>query len=164
MATVISNLLKSFESEHAATRKCIERIPVSTYEFKPHPKSMVMGYLVYLVCDIPRWISEMILHDQIDLANFKKEQPRTTEAMVKFLDDNIAGATSAFQQLKEDRLDLPFSLVSGAQLLSKVPRLDSITSTINHWVHHRGQLTVYMRLNDILIPSIYGPSADDRTF
>jgi uncharacterized damage-inducible protein DinB len=164
MNTVISNLLKSFESEHAATRKCIERIPVSTYEFKPHPKSMAMGYLVYLVCDIPHWISEMILRDQIDLANFKKEQPKTTEAMVKFLDDNIAGATTAFKQLKEDQLELPFSLVMGAQLLSKVPRIESVTSTINHWVHHRGQLTVYMRLNDILIPSIYGPSADDRTF
>ena len=164
MATVISNLLKSFESEHAATRKCIERIPVSTFEFKPHPKSMVMGYLVYLVCDMPRWLSTMILHDQIDLANFKKERPETTEAMVKFLDDNIAGAVAAFKQLKDDRLELPFSLVSGSQLLSKVPRLDSITSTINHWVHHRGQLTVYMRLNDILVPSIYGPSADDNPF
>ena len=164
MATVISNLLKSLESERAATRKCVERIPVSTYEFKPHPKSTHMGYLVHLVCDIPRWMTEMINNDQIDLANFKSEQPATTEAMVKYLDDNIAGAIEAFKRLKEDRLELPFSLVSGPQLLMKTSRLDSLTSTINHWVHHRGQLTVYMRLNEILVPSIYGPSADDNTF
>ena len=164
MATVISNLLKSLESERAATRKCVERIPESAYEFKPHPRSMVMGYLVYLVCDIPRWVSEMIKHDQIDLSNFKREQPVTTAAMVKFLDDNMAGAVEAFKQLREDRLDLPFSLVTGPQLLSTMTRLESLTSTISHWVHHRGQLTVYMRLNDILVPSIYGPSADDNTF
>ncbi|HTF17042.1 MAG TPA: DinB family protein [Chryseolinea sp.] len=164
MATVISNLLKSLESEHAATRKCIERVPVSAYEYKPHPKSMVMGYLVYLVSDIPRWITAMIDHDQIDLATFKSERPATTEAMVAYLDNNLAGAVTAFKGLKEDRLDLPFSLVAGPQLLDKTSRLDSLTSTINHWVHHRGQLTVYMRLNEILVPSIYGPSADDNTF
>lgn len=162
MATIISNLLKSMESEHAATRKCIERIPVSAYEFKPHPKSMVMGYLVHLVCDIPNWVAHMINEDKIDLANFKKEQPGTTEDMVKYLDKNIAAATAAFKKLKEDRLELTFSLVMGPQVLSTTPRLDSITSTISHWVHHRGQLTVYMRLNDIAVPSIYGPSADDN--
>lgn len=163
MATsVINTLLKSMESEHAATRKCIERIPVSVYEFKPHPKSMVMGYLVHLVCDIPNWLKHIMDDDKIDLANFRKEQPKTTEAMVDYLDNNVAGAVAAFKRLREDRLELPFSLVSGAQMLSTTPRLDSITSTINHWVHHRGQLTVYMRLNDIAVPSIYGPSADDN--
>lgn len=150
------------ESEHAATRKCVERIPVSAYEFKPHPKSMVMGYLVHLVCDIPNWIAYMIREDKIDLANFRNERPQTTEDMVKYLDQNIASASAAFKALKEDRLELPFSLYGGPRLLSTMPRLDSITSTISHWVHHRGQLTVYMRLNDIPVPSIYGPSADDN--
>lgn len=164
MATVISNLLKSLQSEHAASRKCVERVPASKYDYKPHPKSMPLGYLVHLVSDIPRWIAEMITHDKIDLSNFKGEQPATAEAMAKYLDDNVDRAVAAFGQLKEDQLDLPFSLVSGAQLLDKTPRLDSITSTISHWVHHRGQLTVYMRLNDILVPSIYGPSADDNPF
>lgn len=150
------------ESEHAATRKCVERVPVSTYEYKPHPKSMAMGYLVHLVCDIPNWIAHMIREDKIDLANFQKESPKTTEDMVKYLDKNIASAASAFKSLTEDRLELPFSLYGGPQLLSTMPRIDSITSTISHWVHHRGQLTVYMRLNEIPVPSIYGPSADDN--
>jgi uncharacterized damage-inducible protein DinB len=162
MATIISNLQKSMESEHAATRKCVERIPASAYDFKPHPKSMSMGYLVLLVCDIPNWLTHMMDEDQIDLANFKNDQPTTTEDMVKYLDNNVAGAVAAFKRLKEDRLELPFSLVAGPQLLSKTPRLDSLTSSVNHWVHHRGQLTVYMRLNDIAVPSIYGPSADDN--
>ncbi|MEJ1239876.1 DinB family protein [Chryseolinea sp. T2] len=162
MATIISTLQKSMESEHAATRKCVERIPVTTYEFKPHPKSMLMGYLVYLVCDIPNWLKHIMDDDKIDLATFRKEQPKTTEEMVKYLDNNVASAVEAFKRLKEDRLALPFSLVAGPQLLSTTPRLDNITSTINHWVHHRGQLTVYMRLCDIPVPSIYGPSADDN--
>jgi uncharacterized damage-inducible protein DinB len=164
MNTIIINLLKSLQSEHTATRKCVERIPASAYEFKPHPKSMHMGYLVHLVCDIPRWMTEMIHNDQIDLANFKSEQPATTEAMVKYLDDNIAGAVIAFKRLNGERLELPLSLVAGPKLLMKTSRLDCLTRTINHWVHHRGQLTVYMRLNDILVPSIYGPSADDNSF
>lgn len=164
MATVISNLLKSLQSEHAASRKCVERVPASRYDYKPHPKSMPLGYLVYLVSDIPRWVAEMILNDKIDLANFKGEQPTTAEAMAKYLDANVEKAVAAFSKLKEDQLDAPFSLMSGTQLLDKTPRLDSITSTISHWVHHRGQLTVYMRLNEILVPSIYGPSADDNTF
>jgi uncharacterized damage-inducible protein DinB len=164
MATIITNLLRSLESEHPATHKCVERVPLSAYEFKPHPKSMVMGYLVYLVCDIPRWITHMIDADQIDLATFGRENPPTVEAMVKFLDDNVSNAAAAFKRLKEDRLATPFALMHGTQVLSQMPRLDFITSTISHWVHHRGQLTVYMRLNDIAVPSIYGPSADDRSF
>jgi len=161
MATIISSLQRSMQSEHAATRKCVERIPATMYEFKPHPKSMVMGYLVHLVCDIPNWLAHMMDEDVIDLANFKKESPKTSEDMVAYLDKNITKAVAAFERLKEDRLDKPFNLVSGTQKLSTMPRVDSLTSTINHWVHHRGQLTVYMRLNNIAVPSIYGPSADE---
>lgn len=162
MATVINNLLRSMESEHAATRKCVERVPASLYDFKPHPKSMQMGYLVYLVSDIPRWISAMIDNNTIDLGNFKSAQPLTADEMVRYLDENIKGAVAAFGRLKEDQLERPFSLKSGPKLLSEIPLLDSITSTISHWVHHRGQLTVYLRLNDLPVPSIYGPSADDN--
>lgn len=164
MITVIGNLLHTLESEHPATRKCVERIPFSIYEFKPHPRSMQLGYLVHLVCDIPRWIATMIEHDTIDLQNYKGGTPGNLEAMVKYLDDNVASATAAFNKLRDDQLEVPFSLVSGKQLLSKMSRIDFITNTIGHWIHHRGQLTVYMRLNEIAVPSIYGPSADENTF
>jgi len=156
--------LKELEAEATASRKCLERIPPTLFGWKPHEKSMEMGYLALLVAEIPRWISTMIEDSEIDFVTFKHVQPKTTEELVAEYDENIKKAKNALQNVTNEQLDEPFSLKANGQVLFSSPKKGNVSSTINHWVHHRGQLTVYMRLNDIPVPSIYGPSADDKSF
>jgi uncharacterized damage-inducible protein DinB len=162
--TVINQFKSEFEAEVPATRKCLERIPENLYTWKPHEKSMALGYLTLLVAEIPNWITAMIKTGVIDFQTFKHAQPKTTDEMLKHYDENVAGAKQAFSEFSMDDLFKPFVLKSGDQILASSPLHENISSTLNHWVHHRGQMTVYMRLNNIQVPSIYGPSADDKGF
>jgi uncharacterized damage-inducible protein DinB len=162
--SLVKEYLKELEAEIPATRKCIERVPERLYDWKPHEKSMNMGYLTLLVAEIPRWITFMIEKGEIDFATFEQFKPNTAEELVKRFDENVEGAKNALRQLKDDEISKNFSLKNNGQILFSSPLKENIPSTINHMVHHRGQLTVYLRLNDIPVPSIYGPSADDRSF
>jgi uncharacterized damage-inducible protein DinB len=162
--SIINQFTSEFEAEIASTRKCIERIPENIFDWKPHQKSMTLGYLTLLVAEIPMWISSMIKTGEIDFQTFRHEQPRTTGEMVNHFDENVFGLRQAFKTLSLNDLSKPFVLKNGDQILMSSPLQENISSTLNHWVHHRGQLTVYMRLNEILVPSIYGPSADAKTF
>jgi uncharacterized damage-inducible protein DinB len=150
--------------ETISTRKCLERIPASVYGFKPHPKSMEMGYLVLLVAEIPKWLPAMIRDSVIDLATWPHFKLGDSAALLKHYDENIHAAIDALENITEGQLKDEFSLKNNGQSLFSAPKLKSIGESINHWVHHRGQLTVYMRLNDIAVPSIYGPSADEKGF
>jgi uncharacterized damage-inducible protein DinB len=155
-------ILNELEAEANATRKCLERIPVTKFDWKPHEKSMPLGYLALLVAEIPRWIYTMIEKPEIDFATFDHFQAKTTAELVKHFDENMEKARKALQNVSDESLTEPFHLKRQGQILFTASKKDSIAPVINHQVHHRGQLTVYMRLNDIPVPSIYGPSADDR--
>jgi uncharacterized damage-inducible protein DinB len=157
--------LQELKAESIATRRCLERIPESVYEFKPHEKSMVMGYLVLLVAEIPKWISSMIRNSVIDFATYEQFKLSTSQAMLDHYEKNLKEAETALSGARdEDLQEKTFYLKNNGQELFHAPMLETIGTTINHWVHHRGQLTVYMRLNDIAVPSIYGPSADEKGF
>ena len=156
--------LHELNAEIASTRKCLERIPENLFSWKPHEKSMNMGYLALLVAEIPKWISETIEKSVIDFANFKHFQPKNTSELVSHFDENIASARNALKKVTNEELSGMFYLKNNGVELFSLPIDETISSTLNHWVHHRGQLTVYMRLNDIPVPSIYGPSADEKTF
>jgi uncharacterized damage-inducible protein DinB len=106
----------------------------------------------------------MIKTREINFQTFSHFQPKSTTEMIKHFDENVHAAKQAFQSLVIEDLSKPFVLKNGDQILINSPLNENISSTLNHWVHHRGQLTVYMRLNDISVPSIYGPSADEKTF
>jgi len=159
-----TEFLKEFESEIKATRKCLEPIPESIYGWKPHEKSMNMGNLTLLVADIPRWISHIIDRSEIDFATYEHFQLSTNEALLKRFDENIEGARHALKNITNEEMEQPFSLKNTGKVLFTTSKKESIQSTINHWVHHRGQLTVYLRLNNIPVPSIYGPSADEGSY
>lgn len=156
--------LEELNTEATASRKCLERIPGNTFGFKPHPKSMAMGYLALLVAEIPLWITYMIEKSEIDFATFKHIEAKDTQALVSHFEDNLKSAQHALQNASEEDLKQPFYLKANGKVIFSSPKIDNISSTINHWVHHCGQLTVYMRLNDIPVPSIYGPSADEKQF
>ncbi|WP_207512897.1 DinB family protein [Longitalea luteola] len=160
--TLGKTYLKELEAEVTATRKCLERIPVELFHYKPHEKSMELGYLTILVAEMPNWITTMIEQPEIDLATGQFFKPASTADVVKRFDENIQGAKNALNKVTDEALLEPFSLKRNGEVLYTAPKLGQIGSTLNHLVHHRGQLTVYMRLNDIPVPSIYGPSADEQ--
>lgn len=162
--TKTQSYLQELNAEYRATRACLENIPETLYEYKPHPKSMNMGYLALLVAEIPLWIKHMIVEGEIDLATFGHFPLTNTAALLEHFEENMEAARQALQKTDDEQLEAPFSLKTNGQLLYSSPKIVDIGVTLNHWVHHRGQLTVYMRLNDIAVPSIYGPSADDKSF
>jgi uncharacterized damage-inducible protein DinB len=162
--TLGKQFLKELESEAASTRKCLERIPETKFDWKPHGKSMSLGYLSLLVAEIPLWIQHVVEKSEIDLAKFEHFQPKSSMELANHFDDNVKKAKIALQNVEDEALARPFSLKNQGQILFTSPIGDTIAQSINHMVHHRGQLTVYMRLNEIPVPSIYGPSADDRVF
>jgi uncharacterized damage-inducible protein DinB len=157
-----AEFLKELEAEAAASRKCLEAIPENLFDWKPHEKSMNLGYLSLLVAEIPKWITAMIEESEIDFATFAHFQAKTTAELVAHFDENLAGAKNALQNTSDEILDEIFYLKNQGQTIYSSPKKENISQTINHLVHHRGQLTVFMRLKDIPVPSIYGPSADDR--
>lgn len=156
--------LRELEAEANATRKCLENVPIELFDWKPHEKSMPLGYLAIIVAEIPKWIRYMIETSEIDFATFEHIHPQTTEELVKHFDDNMAATRKVLQNVTDEKLAETFYLKNNGETVFSSPVKENIGSTINHLVHHRGQLTVYLRLNDIPVPSIYGPSADDRSF
>ncbi|HYF31735.1 MAG TPA: DinB family protein [Chitinophagaceae bacterium] len=166
MSTVKTQaLLLELNTEYKATRNCLERVPETLYEYKPHPKSMNMGYLCLLVAEIPLWIKHMVIDGEIDFATFKHISPKTTAELVAHFEDNMKAAREALEAATDEALEKEtFTLKANGQVLYSSHKMADVATTLNHWVHHRGQLTVYMRLNDIAVPSIYGPSADDKSF
>lgn len=158
------SLLHELNAEYRATKACLERIPESLFDYKPHPKSMTLGYLALLVAEIPLWIKHMVTDGEIDFVTFRHASPKTTSELVTHFEDNIKAAREALKSTTDEDLESSFTLIANGQVLYTSKKINDIAITINHWVHHRGQLTVYMRLNDIDVPSIYGPSADDKNF
>lgn len=167
MATKIftTAYLEELRMETASTRKCLERIPLpEIFNFKPHEKSMEMGYLTLLVAEIPAWIAHMIEDSEIDFVTYPHAKIETAEQLMVHFEENLTKAEAALLDANDDTLEEIFTLKANGEIMYTSPKKIDIRTTLNHWVHHRGQLTVYMRMNDILIPSIYGPSADDKSF
>jgi uncharacterized damage-inducible protein DinB len=156
--------LKELEMEAAASRKCLERMKAELFDYKPHEKSMQMGYLALMTADMPRWLTHIIKDGVIDFKTYENKNARTAEELTALFDENMETAKKTLSEMKDEEAHEDFTLKNGDQVLMKTPKGETLMSTLNHWVHHRGQLTVYMRLNGIPVPSIYGPSADDKTF
>ena len=106
----------------------------------------------------------MVTDGEIDFVTFKHFAPKTTKELIDHFEDNMSAARKALKESNDEALQSTFTLKANGQVLYSALKIDDIGTTLNHWVHHRGQLTVYMRLNDIPVPSIYGPSADDKQF
>ena len=162
-------LLAEFEREVERSRRALEQAPQSKYDWKPHEKSMVFGYLANMVATIPFWIVMQITLEEFDLApvdGSKMEQKRmdTSAELLQALDKSAAQARSAFEQTTDEHLMTSWRLLVGGNVVAEDPRYLMIQDTINHWSHHRGQMTVYLRLMEAKVPALYGPSADDKEF
>jgi len=156
--------IRELESEVRATRECLQNVPMDKADWKPHEKSMQLGYLALLVADIPRWIQYTIEQSVIDFATYDQFKAETAEELVAHFEKSVEAANNALRNVTDEGLKETFYLKNNGQELFRSPKDESISQSINHLVHHRGQLTVYLRLNDKPVPSIYGPSADQPGF
>lgn len=154
-------LLAQLEREVAATRKTIERVPEGTSDWKPHAKSMPMGYLSSLVATMFGWIAMMIDSDHLDLGGGGGSSATTGAERLALFDKSVENARRALANTTDEHLLKPWQLRVGGKVVDEKPRYIVIADTFSHLAHHRGQLTVYLRLNDQPLPSIYGPTADE---
>jgi uncharacterized damage-inducible protein DinB len=160
--------LAQLDREASATRKAIERVPEGRNDWKPHEKSMPMGYLAALVAGMPGWAAFMIEQDEMNLDDpssekFKTKPVATRAELLKLLDDGVSRSRTALEQTTEEHLLKPWRFVAGGKVWTDDPRHQVLTDSLfAHLAHHRGQLTVYLRLNEASVPAIYGPSADER--
>jgi uncharacterized damage-inducible protein DinB len=160
--------LGELEREGKSTRRVLERVPEGKNSWKPHEKSMNLGYLAALVAQMPGWVEMMINTEELDLGapesgKFRPTEPATNKDLLAMFDENTEKASKALGSTNEEHLMKPWSFKMGGHVASRNPRYIMIQeSVINHWAHHRGQLTVYLRLNEGKVPAIYGPSADEK--
>lgn len=162
-------LSAELDREVERSRRALAEIPEGKYEWKPHDKSMILGYLAMMVATIPSWIVMEIKQNDLDVApadGGKMEQKRmeTSAELVAALDKSAAEARAAFAETNDEHLKTSWRLLARGNVVLEAPRYEMIQDTINHWAHHRGQLTVYLRLMGAKVPAIYGPSADDNQF
>ena len=163
MATSIGEaLLAELDQEMPTTRKLLERVPTDKGQWKPHPKSFPLGHLTQLVATMPGWITKTVAQAELNLAEQKGYSFQTTESLVEQFDKHVSEARAALAASKDGDYAAPWSLKMGDRVLMTLPRGVVVRQHINHLCHHRGQLTVYLRLLDVPIPSIYGPTADER--
>jgi len=160
-------LLPELDAEATTTRKCLERVPVPKLDWKPHAKSMSLGDLATFVAVLPSWITTTIAQNELDLSGPPQMAERMTsaKALVELFDRNVAEARQALRGASDDHMLGPWTLISEGKKLFTQPRLAvARIFAINHLVHHRGQLSVYLRMNDVAVPSLYGPSADEGSW
>lgn len=156
--------------EGAGTRRTLERIPADLFGWQPHPKSMTLGRLASHVAECPAWMVSILSVDEyvLDMQNHKPFAATSTEELVQAFDANLAKAIEHLKTMSDDDLARQWRMVMGepgchGKTLLEMPKTDVVrTMVFNHMVHHRGQLTVYLRLNNIAVPGLYGPSADER--
>ena len=162
------HLLEELEREAVRTRRTVENVPLGRDDWKPHDKSMPLGRLAGLVATMPSWITLIIDQDELDLTpppgQGQYQQP-ATEKLAEALDGHVGKARESLRKTTDEYLmTTNWRLKAGGQVVLNQPRYIVLRDTLNHLAHHRGQLTVYLRLTGAKVPAIYGPSADDQQF
>jgi uncharacterized damage-inducible protein DinB len=163
-----SYLLKQLESEAAITRKAVARVPEGRNDFKPHEKSMPLGYLAALVASMLGWITLMIERDELNLDDqasqgFRPKIAEKNAELVAMVDGAVASARRSLESTTNEHLLTPWAFKMGGNTVSQDARYLMIANAVfSHLAHHRGQLTVYLRLNEAAVPAMYGPSADEQ--
>ncbi len=161
---IATALIGEMEQEAVTTRKTLERIPADKFDWKPHEKSMTFGRLASHVAEMYGWTNHTLEESELDFAtmDYKPYDPASTEELVEFFDKTYASAIESLKRTSDDTFMEMWSLKNGEQTYFTMPKIAVMRGMVmNHIVHHRGQLSVYLRLNDIPVPALYGPSADE---
>lgn len=164
------SLVNEFDHEMAGTRKTLERVPEEKFDWKPHEKSGSMGWLAAHLANLAGWAGTTINQDSLDLAPGGKQiqpppPPKSRKELLEAFDKNVAEARKAIASASDATLLKPWSLLQNGKVLMTMPRIACLRGfVLNHTIHHRAQLGVYLRLNNIAVPALYGPSADEKAF
>ncbi len=161
-----NSLLPEFDQEMANTRKTLDRVPDDKLAWVPHEKSFAMGGLASHLANLPGWASLTLVSDSFDVAPggqpVKFPPLPSIDAVLEAFDKNVASARAAIAGASDEELLKPWTLLSNGRAVMTLPRIAVVRSFVmNHMIHHRAQLGVYLRLNNLPVPSIYGPSADE---
>jgi uncharacterized damage-inducible protein DinB len=164
---IVDALLPEYDHEMATTRRLLDRVPEAQFTWKPHDKSMTLGQLSGHLANLPYWCTATLNASSLDLATLgdeaKPQAPLSRDVLMRNFDARVAAARERLAQSTDSELLAPWTLKSGDQEFFTMPRISAIRSfVLNHSIHHRGQLSVYLRLNNIPVPPIYGPTADEQ--
>ena len=165
--SIAQSFLGEFDHEMANTRKMLELVPEDKFDFTPHEKSMKLGRLAGHIAEMPGWSAPTVNEPELDIRPaggpaWEPFVPQTRDEILAVFDKNVSAAREAVQAADDDTLTAVWSLLVGGKTLFSMPRIAVLKSMIlNHVIHHRAQLGVYLRMNDVPIPGMYGPSADD---
>ncbi len=156
-------LLPEFDHEMATTRKLLERLPEARLGWKPHQRSMSLGRLATHIAELPQWSKHIIDEDEIDLkGDYQPHEEHSVAAILNLFDTAVAESRKAIASKSDAQLMAPWTFKARGKTMFTMPRVAVMRSMLfNHVVHHRGQLSVYLRLSDVPVPAMYGPSADE---
>lgn len=164
---ISQSLLPEFDMEFANTRKMLERVPEERLSWKPHQKSMSMGDLATHIAEVPGWMAVTLERDSFDVAppggqSYQRPKLNSRKEILDTLDKGVAAARATLEKATDEKLLQPWSLLKAGQAVFTMPKIAVVRSFLmNHVIHHRAQLGVYLRLNDVPVPGMYGPSADE---
>ncbi|HKD09891.1 MAG TPA: DinB family protein [Bryobacteraceae bacterium] len=161
---ICTAILPEFDAEMANTRKVLELVPDDNFAYRPHEKSMTMARLASHVAELPSWAAEVLKKERLDLS--PEQKPFLAQSRAELLDRferNLKEARAAIESSRDEDYSVPWTLAVGGHTVFTIPRAAVLrTAVMNHLIHHRAQLGVYLRLNQIPVPGLYGPSADDQ--
>jgi uncharacterized damage-inducible protein DinB len=164
--TIGQSMIPEFDHEMANTRKTLERVPDAQFEFKPHEKSMSMGVLAHHTAEMVGWLAPSIEHDELNFEGWvPPPKSQNTAEVLALFDEAVPKARQALASVTDEAMLKTWTLRHGEQILMSLPRIAAIRGMIfNHIIHHRAQLSVYLRMNNVPVPALYGPSGDEKTF
>jgi uncharacterized damage-inducible protein DinB len=164
--TTIERFLSELDREADRSRRTLESMPESKKDWKPHERSMPFGYLAELVATMPNWLAMTIERDELDLKppGIPREPLNSRDDYLRAHEKAVSAARAALQKTNLDFLETHWKLLVGGNVVLDTPRHEMLRDTLNHLAHHRGQMTVYLRLLGAKVPALYGPSADDQRF
>lgn len=161
--TISEIFLPEFEHEMASTRKMLERVPEDKFSWKPHDKSMTLGRLASHVAEMPEWAAVVIHQDKLELT--PETRPFNAASRAELLEKHDKHSTEAREAIagaSDEEMAKMWSLIIGGHIVFSMPRAGTLRAMVlSHMIHHRGQLSVYLRMNDVAVPGMYGPSADE---
>lgn len=164
--SLVDALLPEFDREMGATRRVLERVPDGQFGWQPHPKSMTLGRLAEHLAELPHWVGVTLGQSEFDLGTARRPDgyapPPTRAAVLSMFDASVTAARAALVGRSDPELMAPWTLRNNGQVMFTMPKAAVLRSFVmNHVIHHRGQMTVYLRLQNVPLPSIYGPSGDE---
>jgi uncharacterized damage-inducible protein DinB len=158
-------MLMEFDQEAQTTKRVLDRIPEDKLSWKPHAKSFSLGQLALHIASVPASVTAAAVPDTMEAPNFSQPEPKSRQEVLDTFSKSLESARAALKNMDDARLNSTWSLTKNGKVLMSVPRIAFLRSILlNHNYHHRGQLSVYLRMLDVPVPSIYGPSADENPF